>query len=155
MLGVHDNYRLRCRCAIHLRSSSRIAIQLPKQEVRVHTLIRLDTLAINHDKNEIRAFMTVRDEISRLPRTIEHHRKLGVARFFVVDNGSHDGCKEFLLAQPDCHVFATTNSHSKSGCGAEWWNALLDGWKSTTGAWPSMPTNGLSIRVTKTNRSPS
>jgi hypothetical protein len=99
---------------------------LPKQEVRVHTLIRLDTLAINHDKNEIRAFMTVRDEISRLPRTIEHHRKLGVARFFVVDNGSRDGCKEFLLAQPDCHVFATTNSHSESGCGAEWWNALLD-----------------------------
>ena len=99
---------------------------MPKQQILVHTLVRVDCRAINNKKDEIRAFMTVRDEISRLPHTIEHHRKLGVTRFFVVDNGSHDGCKEFLMAQPDCHVFATANSHSESGYGAEWWNALLN-----------------------------
>lgn len=101
-------------------------ILLPKYQVRVHTLVRVDSRAINNDKGEIRAFMTVRDEIWRLPHTIEHHRKLGVTRFFVVDNGSRDGCKEFLLAQPDCHLFETANSHSESGYGAEWWNALLN-----------------------------
>ena len=99
---------------------------MEKQKVRVHTLVRVDSRAINNNEGEIRAFMTVRDEISRLPQTIEHHRKLGVTRFFVVDNGSSDGGKEFLLAQPDCHVFTTANSHSESGYGAEWWNALLN-----------------------------
>jgi Glycosyl transferase family 2 len=99
---------------------------LPKYKVRVHTLCRVDNRRINNNDSEIRAFMTVRDEISRLPQTIEHHRKLGVTRFFVVDNGSRDGCKEFLLAQPDCHVFTTENSHSESGYGVEWWNALLN-----------------------------
>ncbi|MBV8359855.1 MAG: glycosyltransferase family 2 protein [Deltaproteobacteria bacterium] len=99
---------------------------MPKHEIRVHTLVRVDGRPITDNKNEIRAFMTVRDEISRLPHTIEHHRKLGVTRFLVVDNGSSDGCKEFLLAQPDCHVFTTANSHSESGYGAEWWNALLN-----------------------------
>jgi Glycosyl transferase family 2 len=99
---------------------------LPKHQIRVHTLVRVDCRAINNNKGEIRAFMTVRDEISRLPHTIEHHRKLGVTRFFVVDNGSRDGSKEFLLEQPDCHLFSTANSHSESGYGAEWWNALLN-----------------------------
>jgi hypothetical protein len=115
------------RCALNLQLS-RVEGEnhLQKRYVRVHTLVRIDARAINNDRSEIRAFMTVRDEILRLPRTIEHYRNLGVARFFIVDNGSRDGCKEFLIAQPDCHVFVTENSHSESGYGAEWWNALLD-----------------------------
>jgi hypothetical protein len=67
----------------------------------VHTLVRIDTREICNDQNEIRTFMTVRNEILRLSRTFEHYRKIAVARFFVIDNGSTGGSKEFLLAQQD------------------------------------------------------
>jgi hypothetical protein len=67
--------------------------------------------------------MTVRDEMLRLPETHSHYRRLGVARFFVVDNASTDGTAEFVLAQPDCHVFTTTASYAESGYGVEWQHA--------------------------------
>jgi glycosyltransferase involved in cell wall biosynthesis len=70
--------------------------------------------------------MTVRDEILRLPRTFDHYRRIGVTRFVVVDNGSTDGSKEFLLDQPDCHVFVTHNSYAEAGYGLEWQHSLLD-----------------------------
>jgi Glycosyl transferase family 2 len=94
--------------------------------VRVHTLVRLDQRKLPDDPSEIRGFMTVRDEMLRLPRTLDHYRGIGVARFLFVDNGSIDGSREFLLAQPDCHVFVTHNSYSESGCGLEWQHSLLD-----------------------------
>jgi glycosyltransferase involved in cell wall biosynthesis len=92
----------------------------------VHTLVRIDSRPIGNRPDEIRAFMTLRDEMQRLPQNFEHHRKIGVARFFAIDNGSTDGTKEFLLAQPDCHVFLTHNSYSEATCGLEWQHALLD-----------------------------
>jgi glycosyltransferase involved in cell wall biosynthesis len=94
--------------------------------MRVHTLVRLDQRRMPNDQSEIRGFMTVRDEMLRLPHTLDHYRGIGVARFVVVDNGSIDGSREFLLAQPDCHVFVTHNSYSESGYGLEWQHSLLD-----------------------------
>jgi hypothetical protein len=91
----------------------------------VHTLVRIDSRPIADDQDEIRAFMTVRNEMLRLTENLDHHRKIGVARFFVIDNGSTDGSREFLLAQPDCHVFVTHNSYSESVYGVEWQAALL------------------------------
>ena len=93
---------------------------------QVHTLLRIDTRRLTNEQSEIYAFMNVRDEILRLPWTFEHYRKIGVARFFVIDNGSTDGSKEFLLAQPDCHVFVTYNSFADALCGVEWQNSLLN-----------------------------
>jgi hypothetical protein len=92
----------------------------------VHTLVRIDSRPIGTSPNEIRAFITVRDEMLRLPQTLDHHRRIGVARFFAIDNGSTDGTKEFLLAQPDCHLFLTHNSYSEATYGLEWQQALLD-----------------------------
>jgi glycosyltransferase involved in cell wall biosynthesis len=99
---------------------------LQRNCTQVHTLVRIDHRTISDNQAEIRAFMTVRDEILRLPCTLGHYRRIGVARFLVVDNGSTDGSKEFLLAQPDCHVFVTHNSYSEAGYGVEWQNSLLD-----------------------------
>jgi glycosyltransferase involved in cell wall biosynthesis len=92
----------------------------------VHTLTRIDHRAISDNHAEIRVFMTVRNEILRLPRTLDHYRRIGACRFVVVDNGSTDGSKEFLLTQPDCHVFVTRNSYSEAGYGLEWQHSLLD-----------------------------
>jgi Glycosyl transferase family 2 len=92
----------------------------------VHTLTRIDDRTIGGPPDEIRAFMTLRNEMLRLPQTLDHHRRLGVARFFGIDNGSTDGTREFLLAQPDCHVFLTHDSYAGAGCGLDWQQALLD-----------------------------
>src|SRR5215471_18629433 len=97
-----------------------------KKRDKHHTLLRIDTRPINYDRREIRAFIVARNELLRLPQTLDHSRRLGVARFFVVDNGSTDGSKQFLLAQSDCHVFVTHGSHLESGYGVEWQNALLN-----------------------------
>ena len=94
--------------------------------MRVHSLVRIDSRPVSDELSEIRAFMTVRDEILRLPRTLDHYREIGVARFFVIDNGSADGTRQFLLAQPDCHVFVTHDSYSDSANGMDWQNALLN-----------------------------
>jgi glycosyltransferase involved in cell wall biosynthesis len=100
--------------------------RLKNDPAGVGTLRRVDQRPIDDGEREVRAFMTVRDEMLRLPETLSHYRRLGVARFFVVDNASTDGTTEFVLAQPDCHLFTTTASYAESGHGVEWQHALLN-----------------------------
>ena len=89
-------------------------------------MIRLDDRTIDDQPGDVRAFLVVRNEIDRLPFTLAHHRKLGVSRFFVVDNASTDGTREFLLAQPDVHVFATDESYHAARLGIDWLETLLN-----------------------------
>ncbi len=90
-------------------------------------MTRLDTRPVPTDvPEEIRVFAVVQNEMVRLPYFLTYHRNLGVRRFFFVDNKSTDGTREFLLAQPDCHVFHTANSYAESRYGIDWSNALLD-----------------------------
>ena len=90
------------------------------------TLQRIDSHPIYDAPDEIRAFMTVRNEALRLPSTLRHHRDLGVHRFFVVDNGSTDGTLELLAGETDVHVFTTAESYAGSHWGVHWMNAMLD-----------------------------
>lgn len=71
------------------------------------------------------AFMVVRNEIERLPDILDHHRRLGVERFFITDNGSHDGTTTALLREPDCVVHHTTASFAAANWGMDWINALV------------------------------
>lgn len=82
--------------------------------------------AIPARTGEVRVCMVVRNEALRLPSTLAHYRALGVDRFLVIDNGSDDGTLDMLTAQADVHVFSTTDSYAKSGCGLTWTNATLD-----------------------------
>jgi hypothetical protein len=54
---------------------------LPRESTRLHTLLRIDDRPISDDRNEIRAFMTVRDEMLRLRQNLTHHRSIGWAGF--------------------------------------------------------------------------
>ena len=90
------------------------------------SLQRLDQRPIPDGIGEIRAFLVVRNEALRLPDNLRHHRALGISRFFVVDNGSTDDTLDFLLAQPDVHLFSTQESFAASGFGISWINGLLD-----------------------------
>jgi hypothetical protein len=72
---------------------------------------------------ELRASLIVRDESLRLPAVLDHHRRIGINRFIVIDNASKDGTVEFLLDQPDVHVFSTAAPFSEA---ANWRRALMD-----------------------------
>ena len=92
-----------------------------------HVLLRTDGKAIPETapRQEIRLFSKCRNEKLRLPAFLAHYRKLGVARFFIIDNASDDGSGEFLCAQPDVHVFRTDGSFRAARGGTDWLNAVL------------------------------
>lgn len=68
----------------------------------------------------ILAALTIRNEHERLPFFLEHHRKLGVEHFLVVDNASSDGSTDYLLAQPDVSLWQTHHSYKRSRFGLDW-----------------------------------
>ncbi|MES2982344.1 MAG: glycosyltransferase family 2 protein [Verrucomicrobiota bacterium] len=80
-------------------------------------------------KDSILGFLTLRNEISRLPHFFDHHRKLGVDHFLVVDNDSTDGSREWLEAQPDVSIWTTKFSYKASRFGMNWlgWLQMLYG----------------------------
>ncbi len=63
---------------------------------------------------------TMRNELVRLPYFLDHYRKLGVDHFLIVDNGSDDGTREYLTAQPDVSVWVTRHSYKLSRFGVDW-----------------------------------
>jgi len=79
----------------------------------------------SRDPNELRLFSKCRNERLRLPAFLHHYRKLGVRRFFIVDNGSTDDSLPYLAAQSDVHVFRTQGSFREARGGTDWLNALL------------------------------
>jgi hypothetical protein len=80
--------------------------------------------------HEILGFACVRNEELRLPHFLDYHRKLGVDRFFIVDNASED---DAFAAQPDVHVFFAPGSYAPSNCGVSWLNSLLSRYAPITG----------------------
>ena len=69
---------------------------------------------------DILCFSTVRNEAIRLPWFLDHHRKLGIAQFLIVDNASDDGTAEYLRAQPDVSLWTTEASYKASRFGVDW-----------------------------------
>lgn len=80
------------------------------------------TRAIN--KDDILSFTTLRNELVRLPYFLKYYRKMGVAHFLIVDNGSDDGSREYLADQPDVSLWTTGKSYKKSRFGVDWLNGL-------------------------------
>ncbi len=81
---------------------------------------------VPQDGKEIRLFCVARNEMLRLPFFLDYYRKIGVSRFFIVDNISTDGTLEYLRSQPDVHVFETAASFATAKGGATWINSLMD-----------------------------
>jgi hypothetical protein len=70
--------------------------------------------------NAILCFSTMRDEALRLPFWLDHHRKLGVDHFLIVDNDSGDGTQDYLRDQPDVSLWCSPHSYRLSRFGVDW-----------------------------------
>ncbi|MEM8978718.1 MAG: glycosyltransferase family 2 protein [Pseudomonadota bacterium] len=66
----------------------------------------------------------MRNEVTRLPFFLDHHRALGVDHFYIVDNNSNDGTHDFLNAQKDVSLFFTDQSYKSSRFGMDWLTLL-------------------------------
>ena len=71
-------------------------------------------------RNDILAFTTLRNEITRLPWFLHHYRALGVDHFLIVDNDSDDGSVAYLDDQPDVSLWQTRDSYRASRYGLDW-----------------------------------
>lgn len=80
---------------------------------------RIDRTAAIRD-GDIFAFSCIRNEAVRLPFFLDHHRRLGVTHFLIVDNGSDDGSTDLLAAQPDVSLWTTGASYKASRFGVDW-----------------------------------
>ena len=70
------------------------------------------------------SFRPCGNEKIRLPYFLHYYRELGVKHFLIVDNGSDDGSREYLEAQPDLSLWHTTKSYKRSRFGVDWLNWL-------------------------------
>ena len=58
-------------------------------------------------------FAVIRDEMFFLPAFLEHHRRLGVRQFLVLDDGSSDGSAAYIAAQADCVLLRSPLSYAE------------------------------------------
>ncbi len=98
---------------------------LPVVHGPLGSLEQLDGRPPGPASGEVLLFTVLRNQNWRLPFFLDYYRRLGVNRFFVVDNGSDDGGTEFLLGQEDVHVFRTLGSYAKAESGMRWVNELV------------------------------
>lgn len=90
-------------------------------------LVRLDKRRISTRDDEVLCFVCLKNEAVRLKYFFKYYRDLGVDRFFVIDNRSNDGSREYLLEQPDCHVFDCGSPFFSGNVEPPTWtNALLN-----------------------------
>jgi hypothetical protein len=94
--------------------------------VKSETALQIVTRAAITASAEVLSVMHVRNEILRMKSVLDHHRRLGVGEFLVIDNGSTDGTREYLEAQPDVSLFFSEQSYSRGRYGLDATNELLD-----------------------------
>ena len=116
MLGVSlvTAYRLRLARKRWLWRARRKGRELIPVQIRTGVVRPRDVLL----------FTVLRNERVRLPYFLSYYRDMGIAHFFVIDNGSDDGSREYLEAQPDVSLWTTGASYRRSRFGMDWLNWL-------------------------------
>ncbi|MBM3603891.1 MAG: glycosyltransferase family 2 protein [Alphaproteobacteria bacterium] len=76
-------------------------------------------------RGDVLAVTTLRNERPRLPEFLDHHRRLGVAHFLMVDNNSDDGSPAYLADQPDVSLWRCDAGYRSARFGLDWAGALL------------------------------
>jgi len=60
-----------------------------------------------------------------LPSFLAHYREMGVTRFICTDDGSTDGTREYLAAQPDVDLYVSNVRYKQADRGKIWREKLL------------------------------
>lgn len=115
LADINSTYQLRLRRRRLLFRAWRKRKQLKQVHFRGESITHGDILS----------FVTLRNELHRLPYFLEHHRSLGVKHFFVVDNGSDDGSTGYLEQQLDVSLWSTHASYKLSRFGMDWLTWLM------------------------------
>ena len=102
-------------------------------------LIRIKSASKPMDRHDLACFLVERNEHLRLEGFFDYYRRLGVSRFYVIDNASDDGkTLDLLLDQEDVELYTTPQAYSQSLYGVKWaelliqakrlgrWNLVLD-----------------------------
>ena len=113
-MSIWQSYRMRLR-----RRRSLIRAFRKRRELRP---VANRTAEIR--RGDILAFITLRNERVRLPYFFDYYRALGIDHFLMVDNGSDDGTREFLVNQPDVSLWTTEKSYKRAQFGVDWLNWL-------------------------------
>lgn len=92
---------------------------------RHYQLTRKDQKEIAINNDDIVCCLAVRNEVHRLPFFLSYYRKLGVSRFFVIDNDSTDDTVDFLQRQPDVYTWHSPLSFNEANFGSAWFEVLL------------------------------
>jgi Glycosyl transferase family 2 len=114
-----------------LRILDRFRLRLRRQRLIARAIRKRRELKVVHDRtaglgaDAILLAATLRNEKLRLPYFLSYYRNLGVDHFLMVDNGSDDGSREYLAAQPDVSLWTTAQSYQASRYGMDWLNWLL------------------------------
>jgi hypothetical protein len=113
-LGIVTTYRLRLQRQRWRYRAWRRSRDLVPMRDRTALIARRDVML----------FAVLRNERARLPYFFDYYRRLGIGHFLIVDNGSDDGSREWLIAQPDVSVWGTGASYRRSRYGMDWLNWL-------------------------------
>ena len=113
-MGIWSRYRLRIE-----RKRRRVRAMRKRREL---TCVVDRTAGVK--PGDILVFSTLRNEHPRLEWFLDYYRKLGADHFFIVDNDSTDGGREFLAEQEDVSLWHTTASYKRSKFGVDWLNGL-------------------------------
>ncbi len=113
-LTMSERYRLRLRRKYLRARAIRAGMGLRSLRRAVDPITSDDVLL----------FSTCRNEGAHLPEFLDYYRSLGVARFFIVDNGSEDDGPDFLRRQTDVFLWQTDRSYKATRYGMDWINAL-------------------------------
>ncbi len=73
---------------------------------------------------DILVFSTLRNEKIRLPYFLRYYRDMGASHFLIVENGSDDGTREYLMDQPDVSLWSSGKSYKRARFGVDWLNWL-------------------------------
>ena len=90
-----------------------------------YQLTRGDDKEIEIAPCDILCCCVVRNEAVRLPYFLSFYRQKGIGKFLFVDNGSTDGTREYLLAQPDVYVWQSPYSFNRANFGSAWFELVL------------------------------
>ncbi|QFU09268.1 hypothetical protein PARPLA_02232 [Rhodobacteraceae bacterium THAF1] len=101
------------------------------------TLGKLRQLTPGSAQDGVACLAICHNELTILPQFLNHYRRLGVSRFYVIDDRSTDGSSAFLHDQEDVALFQPLEGSSYKEDVAMWRQSVLDAF--CTGAWVTLP----------------